>query len=510
VELGNSLRTIVESKAQIANLLDNSGEGFLSFGADLIVDAEFSRACEVMLGSSPAGRPADAVLFGDDPQRAEQFRATIAAVSGENDPWRRGLMLALLPRELRRGTIRLEADYKTLESGHIMVILADVTEERRLADKVESDHRRMAMIVAAVTESRDFFDVVEAFRRFAREDLDRLLTGPEDPAALLREVYRRVHTFKGSLGEFAFQRTPAALHGLESRLSVLGRSGGALTVQQVSELARSVDYEATLDADLDVVRLALGDEFLKRAGGVLLSDQQAKVLRDLAGHLSKGVAPDEAERKTLAQFSRIGLLQLSDALAVFDRGIAQMAERLEKPMAPLAVDGGGDVWIDPDALGPFLRALGHVFRNAVIHGIEAPDRRLQAGKPAAGSIICRIGADAGTVRIEIADDGAGIDRAALRSRAVRLGLQTQDVVDGLADRDILDLVFRDEVTTREIADDLAGRGVGLAAVRAETRRLAGDVSVESVRGVGTTFRFTLPLRSIAAAPVVGDRVEAAV
>jgi two-component system chemotaxis sensor kinase CheA len=79
-----------------------------------------------------------------------------------------------------------------------MVVLTDVTIERRLAEKVDDEHERLAMIVAAVTDSRDFFDLVDSFRRFARTGLDALLGAKTSNAMIIQEIYRQIHTFKGS------------------------------------------------------------------------------------------------------------------------------------------------------------------------------------------------------------------------------------------------------------------------------------------------------------------------
>lgn len=497
-ELVHSKEMAEARREQVASLLDHSGQGFLSFGRDLVVDAECSRACVSMLGRSPVGLDAAEALFADDAAKADLLRAAIPAALDESDPWLSKTMLSLLPGEFRHGERLLKAEYKLLDSGRVMAVLTDVTEERRLENKVETERRRLEMIVAAVADSRDFFDTVEAFREFVSDGLAAILDAPAEPMATVREVYRQVHTFKGLMNQFSFPQTPAALHDLESRLDELRRRHGGLSRRDIAEAVQAVPFKALLDADLAVLRDALGVEFLDSGDRILLSAAQAGQLRRLAERLLRGEPIDTssaAMRRLLAEIEQLHKLPFKDVLTGFDRLVRQTAARLEKEVAPLAVLGDREVRIDPQVYRPFLRSLTHVFRNAVAHGIEDPGTRLEIGKEECGSITCTVHADGTAIRLSIADDGAGIDVEALRRRAVSAGLLAPDEASAAPDEQILDLIFLDNIGTQQEATELAGRGVGLAAVRGEARNLKGDVAVKTAAGQGTQFLFTLPLQT---------------
>ncbi len=485
-------------REQVATLLDNSGQGFLAFGADLKVDAECSRACEFMLGGPPAGRDAAEVLFAESTAQADLLRAVVPAVLGESDPWQRETMLSLLPGEFSRAERLLEAEYKFLESGRVMVVLTDVTEARRLEWKIQTERRRLEMIVAAVTDSRDFFDTIESYRHFILTGLPSLLAAPGEPMAALKALYRQIHTFKGLLGQFSFAQTPAALHDLESCLEALRQCKDKLAPRDIADAVRAASLPALLDADLAVLRDALGPEFIEAGDRILLSAAQAGQMRQLAQRLLRGEPVDATTtemRSLLVAIERLERVPFTEMLNGFDRLIGQTAARLEKVVAPLAVCGGADVWIDPKAYRPFLRALTHVFRNAVAHGIEDPAVRLAVGKESAGRISCTMHLDASRISLNIADDGAGIDIAALRRHAASTGLLAPDAASGIADEQVLDLIFLDHVGTQQDTNELAGRGVGLAVVRSEVRKLGGDVVVKTSPGEGTQFLFTLPLQT---------------
>ena len=130
----------------------------------------------------------------------------------------------------------------------------------------------------------------------------------------------------------------------------------------------------------------------------------------------------------------------------------------------------------------------HWHGGAVDHGIEAPDERLLAGKPADGAIRCDFLDRGDCLEIVIQDDGAGVDRGALEDRLVASG-KDRARVENLA---LEDLVFREGLSARDTANHVSGRGIGLAAVKAELDNPGGSVTVETERGAGTRFRFRLP------------------
>jgi two-component system chemotaxis sensor kinase CheA len=135
----------------------------------------------------------------------------------------------------------------------------------------------------------------------------------------------------------------------------------------------------------------------------------------------------------------------------------------------------------------------HIVRNAIDHGIEPTDERLRAGKSAAGQLRVSAAHEGGTVIIEVADDGRGMDPKALRAHAVKKGVLTEDSAVRLTDREALDLVFRPGFSTAKAVTDISGRGVGMDVVRTHVERAGGQVELESTVGRGTTIRLKMPL-----------------
>ena len=234
---------------------------------------------------------------------------------------------------------------------------------------------------------------------------------------------------------------------------------------------------------------------LARGERVTLTSAQARQLEALATNLLRGEPIDTAVaevRTLLGALTMLHKVSIKNVLMGFEGLVQQAANRLEKELVLHVAQDSADIWVDPQRYRPFFRTLVHVFRNAVTHGIETPDARWTTGKDEVGRITCRLTQQGETLRLSIADDGAGISIDALRQRAVATGLYTQHKILAMSDADIMQLIFMDNISTHTQISELAGRGIGLTATLAETNNLGGQVVVNSVLGKGTEFVFELP------------------
>ncbi|MCA2977943.1 MAG: chemotaxis protein CheA [Myxococcaceae bacterium] len=165
---------------------------------------------------------------------------------------------------------------------------------------------------------------------------------------------------------------------------------------------------------------------------------------------------------------------------------------------------GGDVELDKLIVEELSDPLMHLLRNALDHGVEAPDRRVARGKASRGLIRLKARQLGNRVQIEVGDDGAGMDESRIKQVAVERGLVSRETTEELERRDLLNLVFLPGFSTRNDVSELSGRGVGLDVVKTNLARLSGLIDIDSRRGEGTTFVLTLPLTlAIIRALVVG-------
>ena len=184
------------------------------------------------------------------------------------------------------------------------------------------------------------------------------------------------------------------------------------------------------------------------------------------------------------------VLPLHRVFQRFPRLVREMAARLNKPVR--LVTEGDATEADKVIVEALFEPILHVVRNAIDHGIEAAPQRKAAGKPETAIITLKGRRDGDQVVIEIVDDGAGINLAAIRDTAIKRGLITPEAASLLPDAEILDLIFLPGFSTADVLSDISGRGVGMDAVRAAVERLGGRVMLHSVAAVGTTIGFVLP------------------
>ena len=154
---------------------------------------------------------------------------------------------------------------------------------------------------------------------------------------------------------------------------------------------------------------------------------------------------------------------------------------------------GGNLEIDRVMLDYLKPSLLHILRNAVDHGLETPEERLARGKQPKGTIHLTLRHDGNGIRIEIRDDGRGLDAQGVRKSAIRKGIIPAEEAARLADEDALYLVFRAGFSTRDSVTELSGRGIGLDVVRRNIEAVKGNLQLRSVPGEGTELTLRLPL-----------------
>jgi two-component system, chemotaxis family, sensor kinase CheA len=154
---------------------------------------------------------------------------------------------------------------------------------------------------------------------------------------------------------------------------------------------------------------------------------------------------------------------------------------------------GRDTELDKTILEAIKDPLTHVVRNAIDHGIEAPEVRIAAGKPAEGTLTMRAFHEGGQVNIEISDDGAGIDPARIATKAIERGLATVEQLRAMPPREIVNLIFVPGFSTATKVTNVSGRGVGMDVVRTNVEKIGGTVDISSEPGLGTTLKIKIPL-----------------
>ncbi len=260
------------------------------------------------------------------------------------------------------------------------------------------------------------------------------------------------------------------------------REGEAAAVRAASRTTRFVRMDL---ARLDALMNLMGELMITRGRLLQLSAGIGDAaLDDTLQHASRLIAELQTEIITARM---VPVWQVFDR---FPRLVRDAARQLGKDVN--FVIEGKDIELDRSLLDEIGEPVVHLLRNALDHGIEAPEVRVAAGKPAAGRLVLSAARDRASVLIRVSDDGRGIDRAKVLARAQAAGLVDATVRE-LDDEQLLRCIAHPGLSTAEQVSDLSGRGVGVDAVQTKVRALGGSVELRSPPGLGTTMTVRLPI-----------------
>jgi len=243
------------------------------------------------------------------------------------------------------------------------------------------------------------------------------------------------------------------------------------------------------------VRTDTLDRFLSAVGEVILSSSQ---LRTGVAHYAQDpeVADgfDRVDRRVAELQRRVLELRTAPLVRVTDtlpRTARQVAEKLGKRVE--VEIHGAELELDRSILDRLGEPLLHLVRNAVDHGLEAPEDRLAAGKPETGVIRIEARRQKDSIEIAVSDDGRGLDLQSVARRAVDAGLIHTDLVDDLPPESVAAFIFHPGLSTAQSISEVSGRGVGMDAVKATVESLGGGVELRTEVGRGTTTTLLVPI-----------------
>lgn len=206
-------------------------------------------------------------------------------------------------------------------------------------------------------------------------------------------------------------------------------------------------------------------------------------------HLFAGMAQLERNSRELQEaVMSIRMIPISSVFNRFPRVVRDIAQKLGKKVDLKLV--GETTELDKGLIEKLSDPLTHLVRNSLDHGIESPDIRKSRGKPETGTLTLRAFHEGGSIAIEVSDDGAGLNRDRILSKARERGMP---VADNLTDNEVWQLIFEPGFSTAEQITDVSGRGVGMDVVRRNIQAMGGRIDIESMAGIGSSMSIRLPL-----------------
>ena len=312
--------------------------------------------------------------------------------------------------------------------------------------------------------------------------LDRLVNQAGEVSITRARIESDVGQIKGSLGD------------LTENLERLRRQLRDLELQAESQIASRMEAAKAASQQFDPLEMDRFTRFQE------LTRMMAESVNDVAT-VQRGLQRSlQATEDELAAQARLTRDLQDDLLRTRMVEFESMADRLYRVVRQAAKESGkqvrldivgGSIEVDRGVLERMTGPFEHLLRNGVAHGIESPDDREAAGKDATGTITISVAQEGNEVAVEFRDDGAGLNLARIRERALAQRLLQGDAQ--VSDADLANMIFMPGFSTADSVSELAGRGVGMDVVRAEVNAMGGRIETATAAGQGAVFRLVLPL-----------------
>lgn len=494
--IGNNLMeanlALQEKSTQIKNILNNVGQGFLSFGADLRIHDEYSRECDHILGRSAKNCTLSDLIYPNDEEQSDFLQTVLTKILTQNDKERNDLYLSLLPSEIEINRRCISLEYRlannSLNDSHcIIVILTDITEKRLMEVKIEEEQHILRMLVKAIVYYDSFTECIEEFRYFADHGISEILDEKWGTGKKVNEIYRNVHTFKGNFSQFDTINIVVKMHKLETAIANF-RDKQYTNENSLRQFLAQFNMSEWLEEDLKTITEHLGEEFWENKDTFRVNKQKLQEIEEKMLDL----LPPQEFALLLPYIRRLRYKSFKAMLKSYPEYALQLAERMGKSINPFSIEGD-DIMVDTEYYHAFASSLIHVFRNMVDHGIEYRDERVMLGKNEMGSIKCSIECSNDNIRLVISDDGSGIDLEKIMEKAIASGMHSEYEIACFNAEDLNNLVFEENLSTADDITLISGRGMGLTAVKEETEKVNGVIRVKSELGAGTAYIIDLPV-----------------
>ena len=448
-------------------VLDHVGQGFLTIDRSGTMSSDRSAIIEKWLGPAAENMTFADYLERSAPESARAFRfCWQEVVAGD-------LLLELtlyqMPRTFMIGRRHFELEYTPILDASeklekVLIVISDVTEHVE-REELEKQQREVVEVFERLTRDRKGF---LEFVSEADEQIAAIQKGDITDPAVLKRI---IHTLKGNALLFGVRSVGDICHAMETRIV---EERVLPTPRERSELKAGWErLRATMSSlfgDDELARIELEPaEYEAVLRSVQRGEQRDKIARTIL---------DWKLEPTAKRLSRIAEQAQS------------IARRLSK--GPIRVDiEPRDLRLEPGRWAPFWSAFTHVIRNAVDHGLETPEERMELGKTAEGVLRLATRVERDQFIIEVSDDGRGIDWKAVAQKASEKGLPHGTQAE------LTEALFQDGITTTAEVNEYSGRGIGMGAVRAACQARGGTVHISSQPREGTKLEFRFPRSEMA-------------
>ena len=392
-------------------------------------------------------------------------------------------------------TYRIEFDCTNLTQPVMGKLLADLSRQGQLKNLTEPDNKMICTL--------------QLFTQMSEEDVWESLAFVVDPISLSIEIIEKTgddlplitapepviehqHIDSCDIAQTAgVPAQPDSIHPANPEVKL-----SAKAAMNPSQSKRPADQPPSSNSESSSIRVSVEkvDQMINLVGELvitqaMLAQTASQIDPVIFEKLLNGLSQLERNTRDLQEaVMSIRMMPISFVFSRFPRVVRDIASKLGKQVDLKTMGEGTE--LDKGLIEKITDPLTHLIRNSLDHGIETPEKRKELGKPVRGTITLRASHQGGSVIIEVADDGGGLDRERILAKAQDRGLP---VHENMTDQEVWMLIFEAGFSTADVVTDVSGRGVGMDVVRRNIAGLGGRVEIDSVTGHGTRISIRLPL-----------------
>jgi len=514
------LQDLIDEKMQQVNdILNNIDQGLFTINFDGTVNPEYSKRANEILNVKDISKHTIQEIMRLDQKQEQMFSTWLSLVTEKHEIQRWKKIVRLSPvlqlEIMEAGTPEpkyVEFDYQRIldknnKLSKLMILARDVTEERRRDMEIKEQRLRheneMKTVLGIVNtppeEMKEFVEDMEqrltqltATIKFHLQGVEKMRAGYPDGAAYtikkehIDEMYRDIHTLKGNAGSYGFELMSTISHKMENLLDKLREPVETRRDQTLQDMLDGLEKQETL---LEEIRKKMGQFFGEGEDlAVKIPLLRIHSIDEKVKKLDKDVVVAEV-REILEECSKLTWKQLRDITRKYQKIVQKAGRKLGKEVE-FSIEPD-KLLLRPDEFNSVDEALVHLTRNAVDHGIEMPEVRLESAK-GVGHVRMSYAVNNENKIITIADDGAGMDCNKISSKAVEKGFITADRCNAMTEKEKLDLIYLPGFSTAETVNDISGRGFGMDIVKKSLDAIGASIAIDSKIGLGTTFTITIP------------------
>lgn len=503
---------VMERTQEITDLLNNAGQGFLTFGNDMIIHKEYSKQCIDFIGKPIEHLNILEILYNDDwekyklnPDSFNEDDEILVTKELIDDIFSEtvdiSVMLTLLPSEILINNLILTIEYVYLKNSNfkdkskIMLILTDVTDERKLREKAKIEEERNNLIIKVALDKTGFIDFIKDLNENINQAREIIHIQKFD-VKKYDELFRLIHTLKGNAPFYNLNRVASVAHEMETLLSdiIRAKKVDSFYIEQLDEKLNQII--AGLDYHLNSISDFLSINDILETGEMIFEVPESKINSLIT--LINDKLPSHERKILIGKVRDLKKYSIKHILKRYISNAYSLAKRLGKKLNNIKIINA-DLQIDFIYFKDFFEVYIHILRNAVDHAIEMPSERKKAGKKPEGNITVKLENiiidNVETLQIVTTDDGKGIDVEKIRKKIVENNIIPEDEMLKLSDKEVIQFIFHTGISSKDSITNISGRGIGMCAVKYVVEKLKGTININTELNKGTEIIISLPVNN---------------